>query len=539
MAALLILFAPAAPAQAHAALLATDPADRAVLDTAPDEVILTFNEAVRPVDDAMLLVGGNGAEQELTAAASDTDVVVDLPDLAEGPYYLNWRVISADSHPISGVLSFTVGTGTAPPPPAEDRAEPDRPWAVQAVNIAAYLGLLLFTGYALFRAAIARELAPPRPRHRLLRAAGALAVLAAALAVPVGALDLAGRPPGDLADVGAWSGTVQTGALTGLAATAVGVALAYLGAVRGGRPWSTPAVVAGSALALLAPVLIGHSMAFGPRWLMVAADAVHLATAAIWVGGIAGTGLVLTRLRRGHGSPEHAAAVVARFSTWAGYGVAALGASGIAMAWAIHRTWDSLLESDHGRALLVKLGLVAVALALAGWNRYRLVPSIRAADPRAGLARLRRTVRGEAVVLAAVVALTGVLVNLPPGAEPEAPPAAQEPAAPVPETVSLSEALGDGGAALQGATAGTGEHTFALTLTDAAGLPLEPLEAPAVTASLPERDFGPVEAQIHEYGAGQYHCIVDLPLDGDWQITVQVRASEFESHSAVFDLTVG
>ncbi|HEU5129967.1 MAG TPA: copper resistance protein CopC [Glycomyces sp.] len=536
--ALAFALAPAAPAQAHAALLATDPADRAALDTAPDAVTLTFNESVQPVEEAMRLVDGNGEERSVPAAVSDADVVVDLPDdLPDGPYYLNWRVISADSHPISGVLSFTVGTGTAPPPPSEAaEAAPDRPWAVWAVNIAQYAGLLLFAGYALFRTAVARELAPPRPRHRLLNASGALAVLAAALAVPVGALDLAGQPLDRIGDLDAWRGTVQTGALAALAATVIGVALVRLGV---GRARGAPAVLAGGAAALAAPILIGHTVAFGPRWLMVAADAVHLATAAIWIGGIAGLTVVLTRRRRGPDGAADAAAVVARFSTWAGYSVAALGASGIAMAWAIHREWASLFASDHGRALLVKLGLVALALALAGWNRYRLVPAIRAdRDAPAALARLRRTVGGEAAVLAAVVALTGVLVNLPPGDD-RAAPDAGETAAADSGPLALQAPLGDGEAQLHLTSGAAGEHTLTLALVDAAGAPLAPLEAPVVTATLPERDFGPVEALIHEYGPGQYHCMVDLPLTGTWELTVQVRASEFQSHSAAFEFPIG
>lgn len=531
----LIALAPAAPASAHAALLGTDPPERAALGTAPEAVTLTFNEPVQPAADALLLVDGNGTEQTLTATASDTDVVIDLPDLTDGPYYVNWRVISADSHPIAGVLSFTVGTGTPPPPPsATAEAEPDRSWAVRALSIAFYFGLLPFTGYALFRTAIARDHAPPGPRHRLLRASGALAILAAALSIPVGALDLAGRPPTAITDPVAWTGTVQSGAVALLAATAAGITLAYLGAVRPDRSWSRTAVLIGCAAALTGPVLTGHTMATDPRWLMLIADVVHMGTAAIWVGGIVGICLLLAQPQRGR--TAEAAIVVARFSAWAGYSVVALGASGISMAWAIHREWASLFDSDHGRALLVKLGLVALALTLAGWNRYRLVPLIRGTDPGNGLRRLRRIVGVEAAVLAAVIATTGVLVNLSPRAEP--PPTAQAPTAPVAEPVSLAQPLGEGEARLEGSTFDIGEHSFVLTLVDAEGLPLEPLEAPAITASLPERDFGPVDARIHEYGPGQYHCIIDLPLTGAWQINVQVRASEFESHAAVFDLSV-
>lgn len=537
----LLALAPAAPARAHAVLVSTDPADRAALDAAPDAVTLAFNEPVQPVAEAIRMVDGNGAERPLTATTRDTDVVIDLPELTDGAYYVNWRVISADSHPISGVVSFTVGTGIAPPPTAAAETEPDRPWAVQGLNVLGYLGLLAFTGYALFRTAIARDLAPARPRHRILRYSGALAVLAAALAIPVGALDLAGRPLGDLFQLEAWTGTVQTGAIAVLAMIGCGVALAYLGTARSDRPWSTPAVLLGTAAAITAPVLIGHTMAFGPRWLMIAADVVHLATAAIWVGGIVGIGVLMTLLRRGSGSAADTAAVIARFSTWAGYSVAALGASGIAMAWAIHREWARLFASDHGRALLVKLGLVAVALALAGWNRYRLVPLVRGRQRGTGLARLRRVVRVETAVLAAVIAVTGVLVNLPPGAE--APPAAEEPIAQAPvapavESYSAAEPLGDGEAQLQWSTGGTGEHSLALTFLDADGEPLEPLEPPVITAALPERDFGPVDSLIHEFGTGQYHCFIDLPLQGTWTLTVQVRTTAFESHTAIFNLTI-
>ena len=327
---------------------------------------------------------------------------------------------------------------------------------------------------------------------------------------------------------------MQSGALALLTATTAGITIAYLGAIRPDQPWSPPAVLIGCAAALTAPVLIGHTMATDPRWLILAADTVHVATAAIWIGGIIGISILLARPQRGRAGD--AAVVVARFSTWAGYSVAALGVSGIAMAWAIHREWASLFDSDHGRGLLVKLGLVAVALALAAWNRYRLVPLIRGTDPGTGLPRLRRVVVVEAAVLAAVITVTGVLVNLSPGAESS--PVAQAPTAPVAEPVSLVQPLGEGEARLEGSMFGIGEHSLALTLVDADGLPLEPLEAPAITASLPERDFGPVNAQIHEYGPGQYHCIIDLPLAGAWQISVQVRASEFESHAAVFDLTV-
>lgn len=536
LAALLLALAPSQPARAHATLLETDPQDGAVLDRAPETITLSFNEPVQPVAESMLLVDGAGREQSVPASAGDGDVVVALPaDLADGSHYLNWRVISADDHPIAGVVSFAVGAPTGPLEHAEPAdAEAERPWAVQTVNVLYYLGLLVCCGLVCFRVAIARELSPPRPRHRILRASAALAVLAAALAVPVGALELAALPLGGVFDVDAWAPLIQAESVAALVLTAAGLGLASWCLVRGRGPRAAPMALVGCALAVCGPLLAGHSMSFGPRWLMVASDAVHVATGAIWAGGLVGLAIVLRLLRRHGDRAESAAVVVSRFSTWAGGSVAVLGASGLAMALMIHREWDGFLGSDHGRALIVKLGLVAVAMGLAGWNRFRLVPMIRgAADVGGGLARLRRVVRVEAAVALAVIVATGVLVNLSPAVE--------EPREGESGTadVHLDDELGEGGAQAHLSPGRIGENTLTMTLTDAQGAPLEPSEAPVVSATLPEQEFGPIDAEVHELGPGEYHCVLDLPLAGEWDIDVQVRVSRYASETATFTVEVG
>ncbi|GAB4001149.1 hypothetical protein GCM10029992_35700 [Glycomyces albus] len=272
-------------------------------------------------------------------------------------------------------------------------------------------------------------------------------------------------------------------------------------------------------------------MAFGVRRLMVAADAVHLAAGAIWTGGLAGLLVMLTLWRRA-GGPVDAAAIVTRFSMWAGYTVAALGASGVVMALSIHRTWDGLLTTDHGRTLIAKLALVAAALALAGWNRFRLIPLIGRAEVRnEGLRRLRRVLAAEAAAVASVVLVTGLLVNAVPAGEPPAPPPGGE--------ATVNADLGEDGVTVFLSPGSTGENTLMLTLTGADGVPLEPVEPPAVSAGLPEEDFGPIDAVVHDLGDGEYHCLIDLPLTGTWEVTVEVRVSEFESRTAVATFEVG
>ncbi|SDE15696.1 copper resistance CopC/CopD family protein [Glycomyces harbinensis] len=527
-----LALAPASAASAHAVLLGTDPADGAALNEAPATVTLSFNEPVRPIEDGTVLVDGTGTERTLTATTRDDDVIIELPaDLGEDRYYVNWRVVSADDHPIAGVLAFTVGdppAGAAPAPPSEP--EDTVPLPLAAATALHYVGLLVFAGLLFFRIVIARGARRGRPRHRLLRAGAAAAITGAALAVPLGALDIAGLPFGRITDTGSWAGLVEPAPLIVLALTAVGVLTAYAAFTRGPR---TRVALVAVAAAVAAPVLVGHSMAFGERWLMIAADLVHLATGAIWTGGLAG---LLIALRWRASDAAENARIVARFSAWAGYAVAVLGASGLVMALSIHRTWDGLFATDHGRALIVKLALVAVALALAAWNRFRLVPAVADAGARrAGLARLRRILTVEAAVVTAVAVLTGLLVNLSPAVE-KPPPAAVLPLGGV---TSVHEELGDGGIEAHLTPGLMGENTVMLTLTDAEGLPFQPLEAPTVSAFLPEDDFGPVNAQVHDLELGKYHCVVDLPLAGEWELTVQTRLSEFESVTTTMTVEVG
>ncbi|GAB3648056.1 copper resistance CopC/CopD family protein [Glycomyces tarimensis] len=525
LAAMLLVLVPASRAQAHASLLESDPEDGAVLEAAPSAVTLTFNEPVDPVADAMRLVDQDGRDHPVEATATDLDVVITVPDLDEGRYVLSWRVISTDAHPIAGAVAFAVGTGTSAPvhvdqPVAE---ESDR-LAPMAVNALHYLGLLVFAGFLFFKIAIARGLWPGRPRHRLLRLSGAIAVIAAAAAVPVDALAVAGLPLSRIVDIGAWSATVQTETVAILVLTAAGVGSAHWWFTRGRGSWAAPLALGSAAAATAGPVLIGHSMLFGPRWLMAGADVVHLFTGAVWTGGLIGL-IVLLRHARGAGAGAAGpATVVARFSTWAGATVGLLGASGLAMAVMIHREWGGFFGSDHGRLLLVKVGLVALAAGLAAWNRFRLVPAVQGgAERRDGLRRLGRVLLAEAAAVLSVIAVTATLVHLNPDGEASE---AED------TTVTQRHDLGTGELSAVLAPGGTGPNTLTLELTDADGRPMEPLERPMVLASLPEQDFGPITTEASPDPDGGHRAELDLPLPGRWEIEIHVRLSEFEHHIA-------
>ena len=82
-----LALAPAAPAHAHASLVSTDPEEGAVLDTAPEQVVLTFNEPIVSVPDGVTVFAANGDEIASSATARDSDLVVALDgDPAREPW---------------------------------------------------------------------------------------------------------------------------------------------------------------------------------------------------------------------------------------------------------------------------------------------------------------------------------------------------------------------------------------------------------------------------------------------------------------------
>ncbi|MEV6373548.1 copper resistance CopC/CopD family protein [Micromonospora musae] len=153
------LASPAQPAYAHASLVETSPVDGEVLASPPAEVRLRFNEAVSFNERSIQLLDTN-AEKLAIGTPGHVDgkgntAQVSLPtDLAEGTYVLAWRVTSADSHVVSGALTFSIGHPSATAAAVEQ--DVDRTVVVvDAVGRAlAFLGMALALGGALFVAVL-------------------------------------------------------------------------------------------------------------------------------------------------------------------------------------------------------------------------------------------------------------------------------------------------------------------------------------------------------------------------------------------------
>jgi copper transport protein len=154
----------------------------------------------------------------------------------------------------------------------------------------------------------------------------------------------------------------------------------------------------------------GHTLTEGPRALHAAVNVAHVLAAGVWAGGAAGL-LVVLMSRRNRPQPGTAALVV-RFSAIATGALLVLAAAGVAMAAMILDQPGDLTGTVWGRRLIGKLVAVVTAAAIGAYNHFVVVPGLRAEPDRETLlGTVRATLATEAVVLAAVVVTTLLLVN--------------------------------------------------------------------------------------------------------------------------------
>ncbi|QKW13819.1 FixH family protein [Verrucosispora sp. NA02020] len=601
---LLAAVVPATPAAAHAVLLGTDPADGAVLATTPGQITLTFNEPVAVRPGGVRLLDAAGEELSGDSRSVDTTVVLTVPpELPGGTYIVTFRVISADSHPVSGGFSFAVGAPSSSAV-AVPESSPGRGLDVlrQVFEALAYLGLLVSAGVLVFLLVLLRADAPVL-RRRLRRLAAwsvGLTVLARLVLVPAVPAWQDGRNLDGLVDPALW--TAGLGAEESLSSVLVllGLGAAWWATAAAGPPPATPAAgppptteaagppptteavglppapeavgpapatvvaeapptaeepptavatgpgrraaltavaFAGVVLAWGAVALVGHTRTYGPAWLVVPADVLHVVTAGVWLGGLAA--LAWTLARSADLPPGAAARTVSAFSRTAAVLVGLLGVAGALLGWRILGSWEALWGTAYGLALLTKVGLTVVVLAVAAHNRFRLVPRVVATDrdegPPAAWRLLRRSVRWEAALLVGVVAATGFLVTQSPVTDTGTRPPADAGDRPI-----VAEApLGSGRAVVRLTPGVVGVNSMELNILDAAGQPIAPVDDPRLTVQLPAMDVGPLERTLSPTGPGRYEAVVDLPLAGSWVVQVSVRTSKYESPVARVTVDVG
>ncbi|MFF3484828.1 copper resistance CopC/CopD family protein [Streptomyces sp. NPDC002701] len=377
------LLAGAVPVSAHAALTGSDPQQGAVVAEAPAQVSLTFSEQVAMSDGSVRVLDPKGERVDTgkTSGLGGNTYAVKLHSgLPDGTFTVTYQVVSADSHPVAGAFTFSIG---APSKTSVAVSDQEAGGGIVGglygfARYVSYAGFILLVGGSAFVLACWQGGSGVRAVQRLV-VSGWLALTGATLAMLLlrGSYTGSGKV-GDIFDLDLLSQVLQTktGAalvsrLLLLAAAALFIAVLFgayekrddeeeKGDLTFGLAIGGFVVAAGLAATW---AMAEHASTGLQTGIAMPADVLHLLAVAVWLGGLSTLLVVLYR------TPSIESSAVRRFSRLAFGSVAVLVVTGIYQSWRQVGTWSALTGTWYGQLLLIKIGLVVVLVGIAWISR--------------------------------------------------------------------------------------------------------------------------------------------------------------------------
>ncbi|MFJ9021712.1 copper resistance CopC/CopD family protein [Streptomyces sp. NPDC102259] len=628
------LLAGAGPASAHAALTGSDPAQGVVVDKAPTQVSLTFSETVSMNDDSLRVLDPKGTRVDTgkPSEVSGTTYAVQLHSgLPDGTYTVTYQVVSADSHPVAGAYTFSIGSPSKTSVSVSDQGAGGGVvgWLYGFGRYVSYAGFIVMTGGAAFVLACWQRGTGVRALQRLV-VSGWVAMTAATLFLLLlrGSYTSSGKV-GDIFDLDLLGEVLQTktGAalvsrLLLLAAAALFIAVLF-GAYdkREGeekRDLTFGLAIGGTVVAagLAASWAMAEHASTGLQpGIAMPVDVLHLLAVATWLGGL--TALLVALYRAPADRPVEAPAA-RRFSRLAYSSVLVVVATGTYQSWRQLGSWSAFTDTRYGQLLLVKIGLVALLVGVASISRRwtarladtttkeavgasapekeRVTASAATGDtaqqtsgdarPGSGdakraaqLARqraavdatrqkrlrdsdshrygLRRSVLAEAGVAVVLLAVTTVLTSTEPGRTEQD--AAKAGRASSSSSSSSSSSTGDsasgaltldmsfdtGGTDGKGVVsvdldpARTGANEMHVYVTRPNGRAFDVPEV-KVAFTLEAKDIGPLPVTPDHITTGHWSANgVQIPMAGEWEISVTVRTSDIDQVTVSKNAQIG
>src|SRR5664280_2783687 len=594
---LLILVGTAGPASAHAQLESTSPTQSSVVEVAPSQVVLHFGEPVEIDFGSLRVIGPNGQLVDSGGThhprGDSHAVAISLPaHLPRGTYVVAWRVISADSHPVHGVFVFSVssasGAGKANSL-ATALGNQSGSATVGAfywlIRFAAFAGLLFLVGLASMVTLVWRPGGATRRVGRVLWISWWVLLASTLLGIAIQGVYAAALPLTDIVRPSLFTAVLQTrfGRIEVLRLLLLAAFVPVLLRIQGrlGKSdhrwaWVVPAqIVLGVAL-LFTTGLAGHASTGSQPTLGLALDVLHLASAAVWLGGLALVATFLVANRDGADQPADPLGVTLKVSAYAFSAVVVVVATGTFQSIRQVGSLYALFHTVYGRTLLVKIGLVVVLIGLGAvsrrivhgtWGLRRqaqpvareasataqslttgvggpdgsggpepslgsplaVAPTNRSANAvaerpadrsqarRSQLGRLRRSVLAELAIALAVLAVTALLVNAVPAQQ----------AAGLPFSYSFNAMGLQVNTIVDPARAGPGNQFHIYVLSNL-GTPKAVPELDA-SISLPTQNLGPLSISLVVGGPGHFYATnVDIPIAGTWILKITLRTDAID-----------
>ncbi|MBL6008995.1 copper resistance protein CopC [Bacillus halotolerans] len=518
---------------AHAYIVKSSPGENSELKSAPAEVEIEFNE---PVEEGFHYIkvynsDGDRVDTDKTEIKKDNNHIMTVKlkkNLPHDVYRAEWNAVSADGHPVSGVIPFSIGKADGGFSSQKTSGSALNP-GTAADRAILYTAFSLFIGTVFFHLFWYKgdEKKLAKRTKRLLVISVTVLGLALLLQLPIQTKANAG---------GGWSNAFQPGYMKEtLFETAGGTiwmiqALLYVLLVLSAVPvlrkkrfasfayWTAPLIFFFGLL--LAKAFTGHAAVVEEKTVGILMDFLHLSAASIWIGGIATIVLLLSQEWR---QPDKTLAweTVKRFSPWALTAVGVILFSGLLNGFFIIRSMDSLFHTAYGQALLVKSGLFVLMLILGGIH-FLLIRK------RQG-SKITRTLKAEWAIGIAVLITAAIFTSLPSPPEPAPEPFYQTKAIENGQSVSLSISPNQ-----------PGKNEFELRVTDHSGDPVKNIQQITLTVYKTGLSGNKNKStfQLKEKTDGIFQTEnLSINEKGNWKIKVHGLTGDFNEINIMFTKT--
>ena len=503
---------------AHAGLKSSEPAASSVLEQAPKEIVLNFGEVVEVSFGSIRMFDSKSQLIVLPTpkygAVDAKTVRVEIPELEPGSYLVVWRVVSADSHPVQGAFAFQIGTrGIDLADLGEEiLASSNAPAPVRLMMGLArwlsFLGVMVLVGALL----LSTRVVGFSRIGKIIFASWMVALVGSALVLLLQAPYALGQEMSVSEIFSAVDDVLQTRLGTWLVVRGA-ILLVFLLLIwrRDRHQKSIYRMVASLAgIGMFATFSIsGHPGMREFSVLSIGTDIVHFLCVSAWMGGL--VTLVLLGRKWQSESPR----VIAWFSFTASISMPIMVATGVAQAWRMMEGFQNIISTTYGVVLSVKVLLVVVAIA-AGTRARQLFKSKKVEQQDLKEIKFSKTIITESMIGIVVLAVTAVLVSVPP--------LSVSGAAPFKATVVQANVIAD----IRLTPARVGEVEVHVVLSPPGGA-LQSIEEATARISLVTGEIPSIPIDLKLIGVNHFQAKLLVPRAGDWLIEIFVESEPGKS----------
>ncbi|KUH42123.1 copper resistance CopC/CopD family protein [Bacillus mycoides] len=521
-------------ASAHAYVVKSNPAENETLKKAPSVVKIEFDEDIQVSSFNTLFVRDtSGKRVDLKDAHIDKKNKKILEaglkeNLKNGLYSIQWKAISADGHPIQGVIPFRIGLAEA----GTDDIKVEEMGYVPQIDMIMERGILytsfsLFIGVLLFNLILYKGSASQvQSRSKKIIWISLFGIFISLLFnLPLQAKINADVSWLEASDPLLLKETLQLSVfgyvwITQMALISTLMIVTYFAVkserVSSFKVWSIPIVLFIGLLVMKA----FNSHAYGLKFkeIAVVMDFLHLFAASLWMGGLSS---IVLLLRKEADKWTMYWDAIKRFSPWATGAVIVILLTGLFNSTFFIPTIHSLFDTKYGLALLAKI-LLFVCMGILGIIHY-VKGRMRAQQ------RLGATVKVEFIIGIIVFVIVAFMTNV------QTPP--MPPTGPFTESKQLDNGYE---LTLHVSPNKVGQNTFHITLKDENGQPVTDMEQIVLTTQSLDMNMGKGSFKVSAVSPGEYEAEgMYINMTGNWDIQVHGLTKSLDSFDTDYKFIVG